>query len=189
MISPVHISTQLTYLRVRGIFGHFLKASKRYGVPVSLLIAIASRESGAGLNLDENYTGDNGNGIGIMQIDKRYHPEFVSANENSDHEANIDYGARFLSGLIDRFNGNITQAVSAYNAGEGNVRRAMGTALHPDRFTTGGNYSTDVLARKKMIESLLGISKVSSVAVFGLPVAVTGFLFYKFLTHNNYSYV
>jgi soluble lytic murein transglycosylase-like protein len=179
------ISSQLTYVRVRGLIGYFHEAAVEHNVPMSLLLAIASRESNMGLNLDSNWTGDNGNGIGVMQIDRRYHPEFTGRYANNDHRANIYYGAEFLAQLMRLFHGNLTAAVAAYNAGASRVRTAISSGLSPDLVTTGKDYASDVLRRKQIIESLLGATKASSFSVVMLPVALAGFASYKLLTHKT----
>ena len=172
-------------MRVRGIYPHFQLASGRYNIPVALLLAIASRESNMGLSLDENWAGDNGNGIGIMQIDRRYHPEFTSNHAGSDHPANIDYGARFLSELIRQFDGQLQPAVAAYNAGASRVRSAISSDLHPDAVTTGRDYSSDVLNRMTTIESILGRSKTTSLPTAIVAMAIAGVVSYSVFTQNN----
>lgn len=185
MVDAFHLSSQLAYLRVRGIYRHFQQASQRYNIPVALLLAIASRESGMGLALDANWTGDNGNGIGIMQIDRRYHPEFTSQTTNNDHQANITYGAKFLSGLIRQFPGNRPAAIAAYNAGAGRVRSALAAGLSPDAVTTGRDYSVDVLRRMQIIESILGSSRRSLSLKAIIVMSLAGFVSFKLLTQPN----
>lgn len=181
MAGPVAISTELTYLRVRGILGHFVQSSERYDLPLALLLAIASRESNMALSLDAAWTGDHGNGIGIMQIDKRYHPGFTENHRNDDHGANIDYGAGFLSRLVEVFDGELLAAAAAYNAGETKVRSAVNAGLHPDNVTTGRDYGQDVLNRMEVIEKMMGLSKASSVAVYLIPVSLIGLVTYNYL--------
>jgi soluble lytic murein transglycosylase-like protein len=43
-----------------------------------------------------------------------------------DPAQNVMAGTKYLRYLTDRFNGNTTKAIAAYNAGEGNVRRFGG---------------------------------------------------------------
>ena len=62
--------------------------------------------------------------IGLMQLI----PETAIRHgvENLyDTNENIRGGARHISYLLDRFNGNLRLAVAAYNAGEGRVERSM----------------------------------------------------------------
>ncbi|MBD3617710.1 MAG: transglycosylase SLT domain-containing protein [Gracilimonas sp.] len=179
MSSALSISSQLSYLRVKGIMGHFYEASRANNVPVSLLLAIASRESHMGLALDDNWTGDNGNGIGIMQIDRRYHSEFTNAHANNDHRANIHYGSKFLADLIGKFGGKLTPAVAAYNAGYSKVRNTISAGIDPNLVTTGQNYASDVLRRKEIVESVMGISKASTASMVILPLIITGFISYQ----------
>tara|TARA_R100000908_G_C3755454_1_gene149909 strand:- start:1160 stop:1714 length:555 start_codon:yes stop_codon:yes gene_type:complete len=177
--SALSISSQLSYLRVKGIMEHFYEASRAYNVPVSLLLAIASRESNMGLALDGNWTGDNGNGIGIMQIDRRYHSGFTSNHANKDHRANVLYGSKFLADLIAKFGGQLTPAVAAYNAGYAKVQNTVSAGIDPNLVTTGQNYAFDVLRRKEIVESILGITKASAASMVILPLLITGFISYQ----------
>jgi len=185
MSSSFSISAELTYVRIRGLMGYFAKASRRYGVPLALLLAVASRESRMGLALSADGTGDRGNGIGIMQIDKRYHPGFTGSHIPLDHQANIDYGAQYLANLLRQFNRNTTRAVAAYNAGPNKVQTAIYAGLLPDSVTTGGDYSQDVMGRKQLIDQLLGLSKATSLSIYVLPMAAIAFTTYNYLTFHS----
>jgi len=181
VVSSVTISAELTYARIRGLMGYFSEASIRYGVPLSLLLAIASRESRMGLALSTDGTGDHGNGIGIMQIDKRHHPDFTTSHNPLDHQSNIAYGAQYLASLIEEFNGNTRRAVAAYNGGPSKVRSAVWAGLSPDSVTTGGNYAADVLGRRDLISQLMGLSKAVSWSAYLLPVCAVAFLSYNYI--------
>ncbi|TYP93551.1 Transglycosylase SLT domain-containing protein [Fodinibius salinus] len=182
MTSSFSISAELTYARIRGLMGYFSEASKRYGVPLALLLAVASRESRMGLALSADGTGDHGNGIGIMQIDRRYHPGFTGRHSPLDHQANIDYGAEYLAKLLREFNGNTTRAIASYNAGPNKVQTAIYAGLPPDSVTTGGDYSEDVVGRKQLIDQLLGLSKATSMSIYVLPIAAIAFATYNYMT-------
>ena len=47
----------------------------------------------------------------------------LGVTDASDPQQNIDAGARFLRTLIDRYAGNLSLALSAYNAGPARVDR------------------------------------------------------------------
>lgn len=181
MASSVSISAELTYLRLRGLLPYFIEASKRYGISLALLLAIASRESRMGLALSADGTGDHGNGIGIMQIDKRYHPEFTSRHSPFDHQANINYAAGYLANLLRDFNGDASQAVAAYNGGPSRVRTAVYSGLSPDAVTTGGDYGRDVQERKELIADLMGLSKATSAAAIAIPMGLIALATYNYI--------
>jgi len=181
MTSSLSISAELTYVRIRGLMGYFIQASQRYGLPLALLLAIASRESRMGLALSPGGTGDHGNGIGIMQIDKRYHPKFTNRHHALDHQANINYGAQYLAGLLREFDGNTPQAVAAYNGGPSRVRGAVYSGLSPDAVTTGGDYSSDVLERQQLVQDLMGLSKATSVTAMAIPLGIIALATFNYI--------
>jgi hypothetical protein len=113
------------------------------------LAAICDRESCGGLTLRPKGpagTGDGGHGHGLMQIDDRSYPEFCSGEEWKDPTLNILKGAMVLhekwTEVRDHQGG-----IAAYNCGARNVLKARAAGLDVDRFTTGRNYSADVMAR------------------------------------------
>lgn len=140
----------------------------RFGVDAYLVAAVMDRESLCGEALSPKGpegTGDSGNGLGLMQIDRRHHGDFVAEllpnglPAWTDASRNIEYGTRLLRDNILAFNGNEALAVGAYNAGVAGIRRALRKAGLPseyeaqqavaDSVTTGGNYVTDVFGRRK----------------------------------------
>lgn len=130
----------------------FEHAAKVANVPSALLAAICSRETHG-----RNVVGDGGNGIGLMQIDKRYHT-FASTKEAMVPEENIKYGALLLR---EYWNAMCSQkdkvcwtyaetlrgAVCAYNSGVKNVR----TWDKMDQGTTQNDYSADVWERARAL--------------------------------------
>lgn len=100
--------------------------------------------------------GDQGSAFGLMQVNVNYHPEYAGLTESQkfDPLINIEYGSRFLSTLLSdyyrRLNDDllaIRAGVSAYNAGQGNVNRALRAGTDPGAVTYGGDYTDKVLDR------------------------------------------
>ncbi|ATO48525.1 lytic transglycosylase domain-containing protein [Brevibacillus laterosporus] len=62
--------------------------------------------------------------IGLLQILPSTAKSFgVSPSELNDPETNIDTSIKYLSYLLDRYDGNLRTTTIAYNQGEGNVAR------------------------------------------------------------------
>jgi hypothetical protein len=92
-------------------------AASRYGLDPNLLAAVAAQETGGpGSNGGSNIVGDGGHGHGLFQIDDRWH-DFASTPGAMDPAKNADYAAGMLSGLLQKYGGNVHEALSAYNAG------------------------------------------------------------------------
>lgn len=163
MQTPITISPQLTYLAATGIMEVFDQVARESGLPKSLLLAVASRESNMGMALDSNWLGDKGNGIGLMQIDRRYHPAYAANYAANDHLANVRKSAEILSNDLSLFGGNKKQALAAYNAGIDDVRMAITQGLDPDLFTTGQDYGRDVLHRQQIIKSIIGEKDIETI--------------------------
>src|SRR5690348_17949048 len=96
-------------------------AAAKYGVDPMLLAAVAAQETGGpGTNGGRNIVGDGGHGHGVFQIDDRFH-DFAKTPRVMDPQANADYAAGMISGLLKRYGGNIHKALTAYNAGDPNA--------------------------------------------------------------------
>jgi hypothetical protein len=98
----------------------FQAASQKYGVSTGLLKSVASAESG----FDPKATSKCG-AMGIMQL----MPETakgLGVTDAYNPQQNIMGGAKYLSQLLNRFNGDTKLAVAAYNAGPGNVEKYGG---------------------------------------------------------------
>lgn len=95
-----------------------------------------------------------GFGRGLLQIDYDYH-EFARTGNWKDPKENIFYGCQLLydnqNSLAQKYDLNPSQllraTLSAYNCGLGKVRKAIHKGYDIDFFTTGRNYSQDVLNR------------------------------------------
>ena len=149
------VTQDLRFARALGLLPLFERAARETGVPLEILLAVASRESGIGRTIvGRRWIGDSGYGVGIMQIDKRYHPEFTQRVRTDDHAQVIQYAARYLRKLYDQFR-NWRYAVAAYNAGPTRVRQVLEWGYDPDDVTTGRNYSDDVMRRAEVIRSII----------------------------------
>ncbi|PYQ31033.1 MAG: hypothetical protein DMF56_03760 [Acidobacteria bacterium] len=63
--------------------------------------------------------------LGLMQLVPKT-GRWMGARDLHNPAQNISAGAKYLKYLHDRFNGNETAVIAAYNAGEGNVKRFNG---------------------------------------------------------------
>ena len=115
-----------------------LAASRRHSVNPMLLAAIARAESA----YDASALSRKG-ARGLMQVMPATAERFgVRASELWDPARNVEAGASYVRFLIDRFEGDLTRVLAAYNAGEGAVDRYDG--VPPYRETRG--YVAKVLA-------------------------------------------
>lgn len=94
---------------------HIDKMAKRYGLDSRIIKALIEEESGWVASAE----GDNGNSIGLMQIQERWHKDRMKrlgVTDLYDSEQNITVGCDILSELLNKY-GNYRDALSAYNSG------------------------------------------------------------------------
>lgn len=106
---------------------HISELSESYGVDMPLVVAIIGQES----NYRPDAVGDNGNSLGLMQIQPRWHAarmERLGVTDLLDPYQNTAVGIDLLAELIEEGNGT-EWAVTAYNAGTAaaDYNRAIGT--------------------------------------------------------------
>jgi hypothetical protein len=176
--NPNDLRRQFERTAAEGWLPHFAEAARAFGFDWALLLGIASRET----NIHQ-IVGDGGHGHGIMQIDDRYHAEFIRSGSWQDPRLNILKGAEILSGArstIERVIGRTSRctiggrrvefqvsvltenavertALAAYNSG---CRALYWTSQtgDPDRGTTGRDYAADTLRRAEHFRRFGGIS-------------------------------
>ena len=98
----------------------FEEAANTFGVSVNLLQSIAKAES----NFNANAVSSAG-AVGIMQL----MPATAAAlgvTDSRDAYQNIMGGAKYISQLLQKYSGNISLALAAYNAGSANVDKYGG---------------------------------------------------------------
>jgi hypothetical protein len=96
------------------------RAARRYGLSPMLIKAVIKAES----NFRTDAVSDAG-ARGLMQLMPRT-AESMGVEDAFDIEQNIDGGSKYLRRMLDRFDGNLKQALAAYNAGPASVIRADG---------------------------------------------------------------
>lgn len=95
-------------------------ASKKHGVDVDLLRSVMRQESGF-----KPCAVSVAGAMGLMQIMPGT-AEMLKLDDPFDPQKNVDAGASFLKMMLDRYQGNVTLALGAYNAGPGSVDKAGG---------------------------------------------------------------
>lgn len=102
------------------ILPYFKLAAIESGVDVNLLLSIAKAES----SFDPSVTSHSG-AMGIMQLMPFTAEEYGVSNAYSAAES-IPAGAKLLANLLTKYNGDVSLAAAAYNAGSGSVEKYNG---------------------------------------------------------------
>ena len=104
----------------KGMNQIFDEASAKYGVPENLLRAVAQAES------DFNPKAVSSCGaVGVMQLMPDT-AKSLGVTDPYNAEQNINGGAKYLSDLLKKYDGDIDKTLAAYNAGPGNVAKYDG---------------------------------------------------------------
>ena len=102
-----------------------IKIASEEGVDPAIALAIAEQESGFNPNARNKSNVEDS--MGMFQINTKAHPDYKGGY---NPEANTRYAVRLIKNLLKKSNGNIQQAMAAYNGGWGgkNSRQAQNYA-------------------------------------------------------------
>lgn len=146
-----------SYSRNKNAFDSLIRqAAQQHGISEGLIKAVMHTESGFNINARSPVGAQ-----GLMQLMPATARRF-NVNNAYDPQQNIFAGAKYLSWLLKRFNGDTRLAIAAYNAGEGNVDKYGG--IPPFRETQ--DYVRRVTSRyQNLYASSIGPSSSSNAQV------------------------
>lgn len=102
------------------------EAAVRYGLDPNIFLAQVQQESGFNPNA---ISGVGAQGLTQIMPDTAAQPGFgVTPFQGDvfDPAANLDFGARYMKAMVDRYDGDYERGLAAYNAGAGTVDKAGG---------------------------------------------------------------
>ncbi|WP_391208161.1 lytic transglycosylase domain-containing protein [Psychrobacillus sp. L4] len=96
------------------------RAAAKFNIPEKLISSVIKQES----DFDASAVSTSG-ASGLMQLMPGT-AKYLGVNNLFDPEENIMGGAKYLSQMLNQFNGNVETALAAYNAGPGAVKKHDG---------------------------------------------------------------
>lgn len=109
---------------------HIIEQAESHGIDPAIIMAMAFKES----TYRTDAIGDGGNSLGLLQVQPRWHSarmEKLGCANLLDPYQNVTVAVDYLCELLNRYNGNIANALTAYNRGSytGTVTQYAKTVL------------------------------------------------------------
>lgn len=145
------------------IYQSVMESSERHGVPAKLILAVIKQESGF-----KPHAKSHVGARGLMQLMPATAREMGVKNVH-DIRQNIEGGCRYLKKLSDRFRGNVTLILAAYNAGPSNVHKYGGVPP----FKETRRYVAQVQAHMREIETSPSIRVAAFEVINSLDLSLT----------------
>ena len=126
---------------------HIFKECEKYNIAPAFIIAMIERES----NYNAKAIGDNGNSLGLMQIQPKWYAEKMSelnATDLLNPYDNITVGISIVADLFAKYNDNVYGLLHEYNGGLAYARRMESKGLKSD-------YALTIVERSFQLETEL----------------------------------
>lgn len=126
---------------------HIIQTSEAHDIDPAVIVGVIWKES----RYKATAKGDSGNSLGLMQIQPKWHKDRMArlgCSDLLDPFQNVTVGVDILAGLLDKYDGNISMALMAYNAGASGANRYW--------FSKGiysNNYSEAVLSTAALLDT------------------------------------
>lgn len=114
-----------------------IKIASEEGVDPAIALAIAEQESGFNPNARNKSSREDS--LGMFQINTKAHPDYKGGY---NPEANTRYAVRMIKKLLQKTNGNIPQAMAAYNGGWGGKNSTQAQNYAKQAFGRIGKYAS-----------------------------------------------
>lgn len=113
---------------------HINKLASENGIDRCIIYAMIKHESG----YKADAIGDNGNSIGLMQVQPRYHKARMArlgVTDLVDPYQNVLVGIDYLAEMLERYEGSIAKALTAYNCGIGGAEKYFSQGIDANTYT------------------------------------------------------
>ena len=114
-----------------------IKIASEEGVDPAIALAIAEQESGFNPNARNKSSREDS--LGMFQINTKAHPDYKGGY---NPEVNTRYAVRMIKNLLQKTNGNIPQAMAAYNGGWGGKNSTQAQNYAKQAFGRIGKYAS-----------------------------------------------
>lgn len=146
--------------------------SVKYNVPEALIKAIIQVESNWDVNASRYEANLNDSSWGLMQVLLKTARDILkkpnlTISELINPRTNIEAGTAYLSYQLKRYNGNITDAIAAYNAGSAKFNPV--TKMYSNQSYVNKVYGNYIMYKgQEVLTTTAGIPVLLSIGIIGL---------------------